>query len=55
VQELIVSRALDADHPVRPPLPLRLVDALPPLQGLTARLIGMGVRPEHVRSPVAGA
>ncbi len=32
------------------PLPIRLIDALPPLQRLFARLVGMGVRPEHVRS-----
>jgi 2-polyprenyl-6-methoxyphenol hydroxylase-like FAD-dependent oxidoreductase len=53
VQNLVVLRALDPDAPVRPPLPLRAIDAVPRVQGLTARLIGMGVRPEHVRSPVA--
>ncbi len=31
------------------PLPLRLVDRFPVLQGVTAYLIGIGVRPEHVR------
>jgi 2-polyprenyl-6-methoxyphenol hydroxylase-like FAD-dependent oxidoreductase len=35
------------------PLPLRLVTAVPALQRLAARLLGMGVRPEHVRSPAA--
>jgi hypothetical protein len=54
VQNLVVLRALDPDAPVRPPLPLRAIDAVPRVQGLTARLIGIGVRPEHVRSPVAG-
>jgi 2-polyprenyl-6-methoxyphenol hydroxylase-like FAD-dependent oxidoreductase len=33
------------------PLPLRIVSATPLLQRLAARLLGMGVRPEHVRSP----
>jgi len=33
------------------PLPMRLVTATPMLQRLLARLLGMGVRPEHVRSP----
>ena len=33
------------------PLPMRLVTAMPMLQRLLARLLGMGVRPEHVRSP----
>jgi hypothetical protein len=36
------------------PLALRIVTAVPWLQGITARFIGLGVRPEHVRSPVAG-
>ena len=35
------------------PLPMRVVSALPALQRLFARVLGMGVRPEHVRSPVA--
>ena len=35
------------------PLPMRVLTAVPPLQRLFARLLGMGVRPEHVRSPVA--
>jgi 2-polyprenyl-6-methoxyphenol hydroxylase-like FAD-dependent oxidoreductase len=33
------------------PLPMRILTAVPALQRLLARLIGMGVRPEHVRSP----
>jgi len=35
------------------PLPLRLITAIPWLQGITARFLGLGVRPEHVRSPAA--
>ena len=34
------------------PLPLRVVNALPPLQRLFARVLGLGVRPEHVETPV---
>ncbi len=34
-----------------PPLMLRMLSASPPLQRLFARVIGLGVRPEHVRSP----
>jgi hypothetical protein len=30
---------------------LRIISALPWLQGFTARFVGLGVRPEHVRSP----
>lgn len=38
----------------RAPWPLRLLDAVPPLQRVPARLLGLGVRREHVRSPEAG-
>ena len=33
------------------PLPLRLITRMPALQRVLARVLGMGVRPEHVRSP----
>ena len=38
---------------LRPPLPLRLISAVPLLQRLVGRLLAMGVRPEHVHSPQA--
>ena len=38
-------------EPLEVPWPMRILTALPPLQRLFARLLGMGVRPEHVRSP----
>jgi hypothetical protein len=37
------------------PLPIRIVTAVPLLQRALARLLGMGVRPEHVRSPAIWA
>jgi 2-polyprenyl-6-methoxyphenol hydroxylase-like FAD-dependent oxidoreductase len=56
VQNRLISVALKpGDQPLKPPLLVRLVDAVPWLQGLTARLLAVGVRPEHVRSPVAPA
>jgi len=33
---------------------VRLITAVPWLQGITARFIGLGARPEHVHSPVQG-
>jgi 2-polyprenyl-6-methoxyphenol hydroxylase-like FAD-dependent oxidoreductase len=33
------------------PLPLRMLGRYPILRRIPARLIGVGVRPEHVRSP----
>ncbi len=52
VQNNLISAALKpGGGPLRPPLPVRLINAVPWLQGITARLIGLGVRPEHVKSP----
>jgi 2-polyprenyl-6-methoxyphenol hydroxylase-like FAD-dependent oxidoreductase len=36
------------------PLPLRLFEAFPVLRRIPARLVGLGVRREHIRSPDAG-
>jgi 2-polyprenyl-6-methoxyphenol hydroxylase-like FAD-dependent oxidoreductase len=54
VQNRLISLALNPGaEPLRPPLVVRLINAVPWLQGITARLVGLGVRPEHVASPVA--
>jgi 2-polyprenyl-6-methoxyphenol hydroxylase-like FAD-dependent oxidoreductase len=51
-QNNIINAALKSgDQPVRVPLVVRLITAVPWLQGITARLVGVGVRPEHVHSP----
>jgi 2-polyprenyl-6-methoxyphenol hydroxylase-like FAD-dependent oxidoreductase len=52
-QNNIVSAALKpGGAPLRVPLVVRLITAVPWLQGITARFVGLGVRPEHVQSPV---
>jgi 2-polyprenyl-6-methoxyphenol hydroxylase-like FAD-dependent oxidoreductase len=54
VQNRIVTRVLGGStRTVSPPFAVRLLQRFPPLRRLPARLIGLGVRPEHVRSPVA--
>ncbi|WP_448043350.1 FAD-dependent oxidoreductase [Bradyrhizobium liaoningense] len=54
VQNNIISGALQGgDRPLKVPLVVRLVTALPWLQGISARLLALGVRPEHVHSRVA--
>ncbi len=54
VQNKIISVALKpGDQPLRLPLFARVVNAIPWLQGITARFIALGVRPEHVHSPVS--
>jgi 2-polyprenyl-6-methoxyphenol hydroxylase-like FAD-dependent oxidoreductase len=52
VQNNIISVALKpGDRAIRAPLFARIINAVPWLQGVTARFIGLGVRPEHVHSP----
>jgi hypothetical protein len=33
---------------------MRLFDAVPPLRRIPGRLIGLGVRPEHIETPDVG-
>jgi len=47
-QEGVVRPVLDRTGPITPPLALRLLGRFPILQRLPARLVGLGVRPEHV-------
>ena len=54
VQNNLIGVALKpGEGPLQPPLFARVINAVPWLQGITARFIGLGVRPEHVRSPEA--
>jgi 2-polyprenyl-6-methoxyphenol hydroxylase-like FAD-dependent oxidoreductase len=49
-QNNIVSAALKpGNQPLKAPLVMRLVTAIPWLQGIIARFVGLGVRPEHVQ------
>jgi 2-polyprenyl-6-methoxyphenol hydroxylase-like FAD-dependent oxidoreductase len=52
LQERVLDRVLDRDEPVTAPWPLRLFNRWPWLRRIPPRVIGVGVRPEHVRSPV---
>jgi 2-polyprenyl-6-methoxyphenol hydroxylase-like FAD-dependent oxidoreductase len=53
VQNNIISVALKGDRQMKPPLLMRAVSTMPWLQGLAARFLAVGVRPEHVHSPAA--
>ncbi|MFK4507791.1 2-polyprenyl-6-methoxyphenol hydroxylase-like FAD-dependent oxidoreductase [Bradyrhizobium daqingense] len=56
VQNNIISGALQGgDRPLKVPLIVRLITALPWLQGIPARLLALGVRPEHVHSKAASS
>jgi 2-polyprenyl-6-methoxyphenol hydroxylase-like FAD-dependent oxidoreductase len=48
-QQNVIAPTL-AGAPLRVPLPLRLLDAWPRLRRIPARVIGLGFRPEHVRT-----
>ena len=52
-QDRIISRVLRSRGTLEPPLFVRLLSRSPRLQGLPGRLIGMGIRPEHVRTSAA--
>ncbi len=51
VQRRVISRVLGGAGPLQPPLALRLFARFPVLRRLPARLIGVGIRPEHVQTP----
>jgi 2-polyprenyl-6-methoxyphenol hydroxylase-like FAD-dependent oxidoreductase len=53
VQERVIDRVLDSDKPIAAPWPLRLFNAIPLLARIPARIVGMGFRPEHVRTAPA--
>jgi 2-polyprenyl-6-methoxyphenol hydroxylase-like FAD-dependent oxidoreductase len=55
IQNRVIAPTLRADRPVKPPLALRLVARSTLLQRWLARIVGLGVRPEHILTPVADA
>jgi 2-polyprenyl-6-methoxyphenol hydroxylase-like FAD-dependent oxidoreductase len=52
VQNRVISRVLSSNVPLQPPFAIRLIARFPFLRRIPARMIGLGVRPEHVRTPV---
>jgi 2-polyprenyl-6-methoxyphenol hydroxylase-like FAD-dependent oxidoreductase len=54
VQNNLISRVIKpGDKPLQVPIFLRLISSVPWLQTLAGRLVAVGVRPEHVHSPIA--
>ena len=51
MQNTVITGALKGGAGFKPPLPLRLMDRFAYLRRIPARLIGLGFRPEHVRTP----
>ena len=53
IQRRIISRVLESQQRPKPPLFFKLFGIFPAWRGIPARLIGVGIRPEHVRTPEA--
>jgi 2-polyprenyl-6-methoxyphenol hydroxylase-like FAD-dependent oxidoreductase len=51
VQNNLLSPALKSSERPKPPFMMRLVGWFPLLRRLPARIVGLGVRPEHIRTP----
>jgi 2-polyprenyl-6-methoxyphenol hydroxylase-like FAD-dependent oxidoreductase len=50
-QRRVIAAVLGGRLPSRPPLPLRLFARFSVLRRIPARLVGMGIRPEHIHTP----
>ena len=55
VQNNVIAPTLRASAPRKPPLPARLLVRFPLLRRLPARLVGLGIRPEHVSEEIRRA
>jgi len=51
VQQHIIDKILSSDQPITAPWTVKLFNWFPFLQRIPARVVGIGVRPEHVRTP----
>jgi 2-polyprenyl-6-methoxyphenol hydroxylase-like FAD-dependent oxidoreductase len=51
IQKRVLSRALENKGTSRVPWIVRLLQRRPTLRGIPARLVGIGIRPEHIHSP----
>jgi 2-polyprenyl-6-methoxyphenol hydroxylase-like FAD-dependent oxidoreductase len=55
MQNRIIGPALQGTQRPKPPLLFKLFDAFPVLRRIPARLLGLGVRPEHIQTPEAAS
>ncbi len=55
LQKRVIAPTLARKTEPKPPLPLKMLTWFPTLQRLPARLIGLGIRPEHVQTREAPA
>jgi len=55
IQKRVITRVLQSQQRPKPPLLFRLFSIFPALRRIPARLLGLGIRPEHIRTPDVGA
>jgi 2-polyprenyl-6-methoxyphenol hydroxylase-like FAD-dependent oxidoreductase len=53
IQNNVISPLLAGDQPVKPPFVMRLLQWIPMLRRIPARLVGMGFLPEHIGPELA--
>ena len=53
IQKRVISRVLASHERPKPPLAFKAFGVFPVLRRIPARLLGIGIRPEHVRTPEA--
>ncbi len=53
IQNRMITRVLAGTRPTKLPWPLKLMLSVPLLRRIPARIVGVGFRPEHVRTPEA--
>jgi 2-polyprenyl-6-methoxyphenol hydroxylase-like FAD-dependent oxidoreductase len=53
VQNRVIRQVLSETGPLSPPFPFRMMAWFPFLRRVPSRMIGLGFRPEHVRTPAA--
>jgi 2-polyprenyl-6-methoxyphenol hydroxylase-like FAD-dependent oxidoreductase len=51
IQNNVIRRVLNTSQPLSAPVLLKLVQLWPSLRRIPARIIGVGFRPEHIRTP----
>jgi 2-polyprenyl-6-methoxyphenol hydroxylase-like FAD-dependent oxidoreductase len=49
IQDRLITAVLQSDRPIKLPFALKLLRIFPRLRRVPARILGLGVRPEHVR------
>jgi len=51
IQNRIIMPVLASKQRPAPPLAVKLLNWIPALRRLPARIVGLGVRPEHIQTP----